>query len=54
MANDPGLLKAFSQMFDLCNKEMKYLPRRYREVISSVKACKSVFDSAIFGEDQRC
>lgn len=33
MANDPGLLKAFSQMYETCNAEMKHIPKKYRELI---------------------
>jgi AhpD family alkylhydroperoxidase len=39
MANDPGLLKAFSQMFDICNKDMKHIPRKYRELIVFAIGC---------------
>ena len=33
MANDPGILKAFSQMYDICNADMKHIPKKYRELI---------------------
>ena len=33
MANDPGILKAFSQMYEICNADMKHIPRKYRELI---------------------
>lgn len=39
MANDPILLKAFSSMYDFCNKEMKHIPRKYRELIISAVGC---------------
>jgi AhpD family alkylhydroperoxidase len=39
MANDPGLLKAFSQMYDICNAEMKHIPRKYRELIVFAVGC---------------
>ncbi len=39
MANDPGLLNAFSQMYDACNKDMKHIPRKYRELIIFAIGC---------------
>ena len=33
MANDPGILKAFSQMYEICNADMKHIPKKYRELI---------------------
>lgn len=33
MANDPGIIKAFSQMYDICNADMKHIPKKYRELI---------------------
>jgi AhpD family alkylhydroperoxidase len=39
MANDPLLLAAFSQMYDACNKEMKHIPRKYRELIVFAVGC---------------
>lgn len=39
MANDPLLLSAFSAMYDYCNKEMKYIPKKYRELIIFAVGC---------------
>jgi AhpD family alkylhydroperoxidase len=39
MANDPGLLKAFTQMYEACNKEMKHIPRKYRELMIFAIGC---------------
>jgi len=39
IANDPGLLQAFSQQYDICNKELKHLPRKYREMIIMALGC---------------
>jgi len=39
MANDPLLLTAFSSMYDFCNKEMKHIPRKYRELIIFAVGC---------------
>ncbi len=39
MANDPYLLDAFSHMYDFCNKEMKHIPRKYRELIVFAVGC---------------
>lgn len=47
MANDPGLLKAFSQMYDICNKEMKHIPRKYRELIVFAVGCAKAAPTTI-------
>ncbi len=39
IANDPALLRAFSQQYDICNKELKHLPRKYRELIIMALGC---------------
>lgn len=39
MANDPILLNAFSQMYDACNRDMKHIPRKYREMIIFAVGC---------------
>lgn len=39
MANDPGLIKAFSQMYDICNSDMKHIPKKYRELIVFAIGC---------------
>lgn len=39
IANDPALLKAFTQQYDACNKEMKQIPRKYRELIILALGC---------------
>ena len=33
MANDPGIIKAFSQMYEICNADIKHIPKKYRELI---------------------
>ncbi len=39
IANDPDLLQAFTQQYDICNKELKNLPRKYRELIILALGC---------------
>lgn len=39
IANDPALLQAFSQQYDICNKELNHLPRKYRELIILALGC---------------
>ena len=39
IANDPALLQAFTQQYDICNKELKHLPRKYRELIILALGC---------------
>lgn len=39
MANDPGLLTAFSQMYSICNQDMRHIPRKYRELIFMAIGC---------------
>jgi alkylhydroperoxidase/carboxymuconolactone decarboxylase family protein YurZ len=39
IANDPALLQAFGQQYDICNKELKHLPRKYRELIIFALGC---------------
>ena len=39
IANDPALLQAFGQQYDICNKELKHLPRKYRELIILALGC---------------
>lgn len=39
IANDPALLAAFNQQYDLCNKEMEHIPRKYRELIIMALGC---------------
>ena len=39
IANDPLLLTAFNQQYDICNKEMKHIPRKYRELIIMAIGC---------------
>ncbi len=39
IANDPMLLTAFNQQYDICNKELKHLPRKYRELIILAIGC---------------
>ena len=47
MANDPELLNAFSQMYSLCNKELKHIPRKYRELIIFAIACSRNAETTI-------
>ena len=39
IANDPALLQAFGQQYDICNKELQHLPRKYRELIILALGC---------------
>ena len=39
IANDPALLQAFGQQYDICNKELKHMPRKYRELIILALGC---------------
>ncbi len=39
IANDPGLLTAFMQQYDICNKDLEFLPRKYRELIIMALGC---------------
>lgn len=39
IANDPKLLTAFNQQYDICNKELEHLPRKYRELIIMALGC---------------
>lgn len=39
IANDPALLQAFSQQYDICNKDLKHLPRKYRELMIMALGC---------------
>jgi len=39
IANDPELLKAFNQQYDNCNKDMRHIPRKYRELIIMALGC---------------
>lgn len=39
IANDPQLLTAFNQQYDICNKNMYHLPRKYRELIMMAIGC---------------
>lgn len=39
IANDPKLLTAFSQMYDICNKDMHHIPRKYRELMIMALGC---------------
>lgn len=39
IANDPALLRAFSQQYDICNKELTQIPRKYRELIILAIGC---------------
>ena len=39
IANDPELLTAFNQQYDICNKNMKHIPRKYRELIIMALGC---------------
>ena len=47
MANDPELINAFSQMYSLCNKELKHIPRQYRELIIFAIACSRNAETTI-------
>ena len=33
IANDPELLTAFNQQYDICNKDLVHLPKKYKELI---------------------
>ena len=39
IANDPALLQAFGQQYDICNKELKHMPRKYRELMILALGC---------------
>ena len=39
IANDPALLQAFGQQYDICNKELKHMPRKDRELIILALGC---------------
>jgi len=39
IANDPDLLTAFTQQYDICNKNMTHLPRKYKELIIMALGC---------------
>jgi len=39
MANDPGIIKGFSSMYDVCATDMKHIPRKYRELIVFAVGC---------------
>lgn len=39
IANDPDLLAAFTQQFDICYKNLVHLPRKYRELIMVAIGC---------------
>jgi len=39
MANDPGLVKAYFQALEICNLELKHIPRKYRELIAFAVGC---------------
>lgn len=47
MANDPNLIDAFSKMYSLCNKELKHIPRKYRELIIFAVACSRNAETTI-------
>lgn len=47
MGNDPELLNAFSQMYDMCNKNLYELPRKYRELIIFAIACSRNAETTI-------
>lgn len=39
IANDPDLLTAFNQQYDICNKNLTHLPRKYRELMIMALGC---------------
>ncbi len=39
IANDSELLTAFIQQYDICNKNMHHLPRKYKELIIMALGC---------------
>ena len=39
IANDPDLLSAFSQQYDICYSKMTHIPRKYRELIIVAMGC---------------
>lgn len=39
IANIPELLTAFSQQYDICNKQLEHIPRKYRELIILALGC---------------
>lgn len=47
IANVPELLTAFSQQYDICNKELELIPRKYRELIIMALGCASNAETTI-------
>ena len=39
IANDPDLLTAFTEQYDICYKNMTHLPRKYKELIMVAIGC---------------
>lgn len=39
IANDPDLLTAFTQQYEICYKNMTHLPRKYKELIMVAIGC---------------